>query len=78
MAGKKITELVQTNTVDDSDLFIVETANGTCSVPYSEIKRLFQNMLEVNAGETQSFPFVDCAKPFGLITAVFHIYHGLF
>ena len=61
MAGKKITELVQTNTVDDSDLFIVETANGTCSVPYSEIKRLFQNMLEVNAGETQSFPFVDCA-----------------
>ena len=45
MAGKKITELVQTNTVDDSDLFIVETANGTCSVPYSEIKRLFQNML---------------------------------
>lgn len=60
MAGKKITELVQTNTVDDSDLFIVETANGTCSVPYSLIKTLFQNMLEVNAGETP-FPFVDCA-----------------
>lgn len=61
MAGKKITELVQTNTVDDSDLFIVETANGTCSVPYSLIKTLFQNMLETNSGETQSFPFVDCA-----------------
>ncbi len=61
MAGKKINELVQANTVTDNDLFIVETANGTCSIPYSEIKRLFQNMLEVNAGETQSFPFVDCA-----------------
>lgn len=61
MAGKKITELTHANAVTDNDLFIVETANGTCSVPYSKIKRLFQNMLEVNAGETQSFPFVDCA-----------------
>ena len=61
MAGKKITELTHANAVTDNDLFIVETANGTCSIPYSEIKKMFQNMLEVNAGETQSFPFVDCA-----------------
>ena len=38
MAGKKINELVQANAVSDNDLFIVETANGTCSVPYSKIK----------------------------------------
>ena len=63
MAGKKINELVQANTVTDNDLFIVETANGTCSIPYSEIKKLFQNMLETetNTGDTKSFPFVDCA-----------------
>ena len=63
MAGKKITELTQANAVTDSDLFIVETANGTCSIPYSEIKKMFQNMLETetNTGDTKSFPFVDCA-----------------
>ncbi len=63
MAGKKITELTQANTVTDNDLFIVETANGTCSIPYSEIKKMFQNMLETetNTGDTKSFPFVDCA-----------------
>lgn len=38
MAGKKITELTQANAVADSDLFIVETANGTQSVPYSSFK----------------------------------------
>lgn len=38
MAGKKITELTQANAVADTDLFIVETANGTQSVPYSSIK----------------------------------------
>lgn len=38
MAGKKINELTQAANVADTDLFIVETANGTQSVPYSSIK----------------------------------------
>ena len=38
MNSKKITELVQTTTVADSDLFIVETNDGTRAVHYSEIK----------------------------------------
>lgn len=38
MAGKKINELTQATNVADSDLFIVETANGTQSVPYSSFK----------------------------------------
>lgn len=38
MAGKKITELTQANAVADTDLFIVETNEGTKAVPYSLMK----------------------------------------
>lgn len=35
MAGKGITELKRATSVSDTDLFITETAEGTCSIPYS-------------------------------------------
>lgn len=38
MASKKITELVQAANAANTDLFIMETANGTRSIPYSKIK----------------------------------------
>lgn len=38
MAGKKISELTQANAVADTDLFIVETNEGTRTVPYSMMK----------------------------------------
>lgn len=38
MAGKKISELTQANAVADTDLFIVETNEGTKAVPYSGFK----------------------------------------
>lgn len=38
MAGKKITELTQANVLTDTDLFIVETNEGTRTVPYSMMK----------------------------------------
>lgn len=38
MAGKKISELTQTNAIADNDLFIVETNEGTKTVPYSGFK----------------------------------------
>lgn len=38
MANKKITELTQTTDVDDNDLMLIETVDGTCSIPYSKVK----------------------------------------
>lgn len=43
MANVKITELIQTTDISDSDLFIVETSNGTRSIPYEKVKELLQN-----------------------------------
>lgn len=56
MAGKKINELVQANAVADNDLFIVETANGTCSVPYSLIKNTFPKYVGSKCGRDTIFP----------------------
>lgn len=39
MANKKITDLVQSNSVANSDLLIVETASGTRAMPYSVIQK---------------------------------------
>ena len=38
MAGKKISELTQTSAIANNDLFIVETNEGTRTVPYSMMK----------------------------------------
>ena len=39
MANKKITDLVQSNSVANSDLLIIETASGTRAMPYSVIQK---------------------------------------
>lgn len=50
MANKKITDLVQSNSVANSDLLIVETASGTRAMPYSVIQKNIDD-----AGKTVAF-----------------------
>lgn len=52
MANKKITELVKTTTINDSDLLLLETAEGTRSILFSDIKKLF---------DSEPRPFADNA-----------------
>ena len=39
MANKKITELVQATSIVNTDLLLLETANGTRSIAYQDLKK---------------------------------------
>lgn len=43
MANKKITELVQATNIEDTDLLLLETANGTRSIAYQDLKKSIDN-----------------------------------
>lgn len=82
MAGKKINELVQANAVADNDLFIVETTNGTCSVPYSLMKPDFSvgtnNKYEGKTVTIAAPQITDSAKSYYSINQVnFIILNGI-
>lgn len=43
MANKKITELVQATNIEDTDLLLLETTNGTRSIAYQDLKKSIDN-----------------------------------
>lgn len=65
MAGKKITELTQANAVADTDLFIVETNDGTKAVPYSGFKSKGSNV-SFNGSGVNSIAVGELVKANGI------------
>lgn len=53
MANKKITELVQTTIVENNDLLLLETANGTRSISLETLRQYIGGNIEL--------PFTNCA-----------------
>lgn len=43
MANKKINELTQATGIVDTDLLLIETSDGTCSIPYEKIREAIGN-----------------------------------
>lgn len=58
MANKKITELVQATSIVNTDLLLLETANGTRSIAYQDLKKPIDNAV---ADAAKPHPFANNA-----------------
>lgn len=63
MANKKITELVQTTSIVNTDLLLLETANGTRSITYQDLKKSIDDTV---ADAAKPHPFNNAASHNGI------------
>lgn len=55
MSSKKITELTQAAGITDTDLMLIETTDGTHSIPYSKVKEPLVNDITAVREESQNY-----------------------
>lgn len=55
MSSKKITELTQATEITDTDLMLIETINGTHSIPYSKVKEPLVNEITAVREESENY-----------------------